>query len=122
MASTVFALFLIAHGLVHIAIYATPKDASKPAPFDPSSSWALAARHTDASVMRSASIALSLAVAAAYAASGWMLLLGGPWAPAAVVGVGLGLALKVLWFDPWLSLGIALDLVIVWVALAGWPA
>lgn len=38
-------LFLIAHGLIHPGIYSIPKDPEKPAPFDPTHSWALAAGH-----------------------------------------------------------------------------
>jgi hypothetical protein len=120
--TTVFALFLIAHGLLHIAIYAMPKDPSKPAPFDPSHSWVLASRDTEQSVMHSSSIAAALTVAAAYAAAGWLLLFGASWVAAALVGAALGVALKVLWFHPWLTIGLALDLSVLAAALTGWPS
>jgi hypothetical protein len=35
MLRVLFAGFLIAHGLVHPAVWATPKDPARPGPFDP---------------------------------------------------------------------------------------
>lgn len=117
------AAFLIAHGLIHVAIYATPKDPAKPAPFDPSRSWVLAAGHVSATPMRSASVALGLAVAAAYAASGWAVAIdAAAWTGTAALAAALGIALKGLWFNPWLTLGIALDVAVLAAATAGWPA
>lgn len=42
MVRLLVAAYLIAHGFVHVAIYVTPPDPSKPPPFDPHRSWALA--------------------------------------------------------------------------------
>src|SRR5688500_6658787 len=113
------AAFLIAHGLVHFAIYATPKDSSKPAPFDPSRSWALAAGHVRATSMRSVSLAGGVAVAAAYAAAGWSIAVDATFATGiAALAAALGIALKGLWFNPWLSLGIALDIAVLVAASA----
>src|SRR5688572_14157599 len=122
MTRLVVAGFLIAHGLVHVAIYATPKDPSKAAPFDPSRSWALAAGHVGATPMRSASLALGLAVAAAYAAAGGAVAINAAWAGIAAFAGVLGIALKALWFNPWLSLGLALDIAVLVAAAADWPA
>jgi hypothetical protein len=120
MASLV-ALFLIAHGLVHVAIYAAPPDPSKGAPFDPSRSWLLADRGVDAGAMRATSIALALATAAGFGVTGALLLLDGPWAGPAVVASLSGLTLKSMWFHLWLTLGVAIDLAVATAALAGLP-
>jgi hypothetical protein len=59
MLRTLFALFLIAHVLIHVAIYATPRDSAKPAPFDPGHSWALTTVDVDDHPARTASVALA---------------------------------------------------------------
>jgi hypothetical protein len=41
--------------------------------------------------------------------------------PLAVVAAGLGLVLKTLYFHPWLSLGVLLDLGVLSAALTQWP-
>jgi hypothetical protein len=79
MPRTLFALFLIAHGLIHGAIYATPRDSAKPAPFDPGHSWALASVHVADHPARSASIALACTAGLAFALAGVVLLAGGSW-------------------------------------------
>jgi hypothetical protein len=114
------AVLLLVHGLVHAAIYATPKDPTKPAPFDPARSWALAGQAA-AAPMRRASALIGLAVAAGYTAAGSMLLIDQEgWTAAAVAAASAALVLKVLWFNPWLTLGVALDLAVL-AAAAGWP-
>ena len=113
---------LIAHGLIHIAIYAKPSGAAREVPFDPSRSWALAGAHVGATPMRSTSQALGLAVAPAYAIAGWGIALDvAAWTAAAAVAAILGLALKGLWFNPWLLYGIALDIGVLAAIATGWP-
>jgi hypothetical protein len=121
MAHPVAAAFLIAHGLVHLAIYGIPADPDKPAPFDPGRSWVLDGGA--ATWARGASVAIACVVAAGFSAAGWMLAIDAPGA-AAVAGVaaGLGIVLKGVWFHPWLTVGLALDAGIVAAALLGWPA
>ena len=68
------------------------------------------------------SIALSLRRGRLVASAGWMLLIGAGWAAPALVGAVIGLGLKSLWFHPWLSLGIAIDLAVLAAVLGGWPA
>ena len=119
MPDLLVATFLVAHGLVHLAIYAVPADPSKPAPFDPSRSWVLVGRGVDAVTMRSASAALARVTAAAYAIAGAMLLLGAPWEAAGAVAAGAGLSLKSLWFHPWLVLGVGIDLAVLAVVMTG---
>lgn len=123
MTRALLAGFLLAHGLIHLAIYAAPVNPDKPAPFDPGHSWAAGSGRATATTMRSGSIVLACAVAAAYGAAGGMLALdAGPWAAAAVLAAVLGLVLKGLWFHPWLTLGVALDIAVAVAAVLGWPA
>jgi hypothetical protein len=116
------AAFLVAHGLVHLGIWVTPKDPIRPAPFDPSHSW-IVSPHSGEVAARSVSVALGCAIAATFCAAGWMVLLsasgtGGLLLLASVTA----LALKALWFHPWLVLGVAIDIAIVLAVLVGWPA
>ena len=123
MPRTLFALFLIAHGLIYGAIYATPRDSAKPAPFDPGHSRALAAVHVADHPARSASIALACTAGLAFALAGVVLLVGGSWwAPIAATAGIAGLLLKGLWFHPWLAVGVLLDLAVTVAALTGPPA
>jgi hypothetical protein len=119
MADALIGLFLVAHGLVHLAIYVIPPDPSKPAPFNPSRSWVLASRGVDAGVMRTSSIGIAVGTAVSYAAAGSLVLLGAAWAGAGVVAALMGVTLKSLWFHPWLSLGIAIDLAVLATVLTG---
>ena len=113
---------LITHDLVHVGIYASPRSTSKPVPFDPSRSWALAGAHVGAAPMHSASVALGLAVAAAYAAAGWALALDvAAWTGAAAAAAVLALVLKGVWFNPWPLYGIALDVGVLAAIAADWP-
>ena len=93
----------------------------KPVPFDPGHSWALGGDRTAAT--RSGSVALACAVAAAYSAAGLMVAIKATNS-AAVAGIAavLGLVLKGLWFHPWLTFGVALDIAIAVAAVLGWPA
>ena len=121
MTDLLITTFFITHGLVHLAIYATPANPDKPAPLDPGRSWALSGVTT--TWTRGASVALACAVAATYSAAGFMVAIEAPTA-AAVAGLAavLGLVLKGLWFHPWLTLGVALDIVVAVAAVQGWPA
>lgn len=121
MSDLIVPLFLVAHGLVHIAIYGSPQEPSRPAPFDPGRSWALEAQGMDAATTRSASLALALATAAAFGAAGFMVMIGAGGATAAFVAAVMGLTLKAFWFHPWLLLGIAIDLSVLAAVLSGWP-
>ena len=119
MAEPLLALFLLAHGLVHLAIYAIRPDPSKAAPFNPSRSWALAGRGTTTEVMRRTSTGLAVGTAVAYAAAGSVLLLDAPWIGLGAVAALLGLALKSLWFHPWLTVGVLIDVTVLAAVLTG---
>lgn len=109
--------FLIAHGLVHLAIWLLPKPADQKAPFDPDHSWLLGEQKT---------VALLLAVTAAV-----LLMAGGLglwahadwWRSVAAIGLAASFGLMVLFFNPWYLLieGVngALIVGIVWLT---WPS
>ncbi len=123
MTRTLVTTLLIAHGLLHLAIYATPVNPDKPVPFDPGHSWAFGGGRGAATSTRSASVALACAVAAAYRTAGWMVAIdSADWAAVVGLAVVLGLFLKAFWFHPWLTFGVALDIAIAVAAVLGWPA
>lgn len=112
--------FLAAHGLLHLAIWLPhpEPDPAKPPPFHPDHSAVLAAVHTPPSATHALSMALAAAAAAAYLLAAAAVVLGAAWAvPVTVAAALAGLALKGLYFHPWLLLGIALDVLVLVLAL-----
>ena len=108
--------FLIAHGLVHVAIWAPKYDREKAA-FDASHSWLIGERRPLAQVLAFAAAALLvLAGIALWAHGGW-------WRPTAVLGLSVSTVLLLLYFNTWylfiLPVNIAL---IVGIAFMEWPA
>jgi hypothetical protein len=113
----VFIGFLIAHGGVHAAIWATPRGKDQTVPFDPSHSWVLGAQ-------RGLAMAFALAATALIAAAGIGLWAQAQWwRTMAVAGLGLSFALMVLYFHPWFLpiqvINAALILGLVW---WDWPS
>lgn len=114
-------IFLILHGLVHAAIYTIPTEPGKAAPFDPRRSWALRVAHVGTYQTERLSVALAGLVAAVYALSGLVALVGVEWwVPVAGAAAILGLAFKVLYFHPWLVFGILLDAAVLTAVASGW--
>jgi hypothetical protein len=108
--------FFVAHGLVHVAIWAPKYDPGK-APFDASHSWLIGDRRALAQALAFAVAAiLILAGIALWAQGGW-------WRPTAVVGLGLSTALLLLYFNPWYLFILAVNTaLIVGIAAMDWPA
>ena len=109
--------FLIAHGLVHLAIWLMPKPAEQKAPFDPDHSWLLGDQKT---------VAVLLAVTAAVLLVGAGLGLWGAadwWRGVAVVGLVTSFSLMVVYFTPWYlfieGVNAALIVGIAWLT---WPS
>lgn len=125
MTALLLAGFLTAHGLVHLAVWLPhpAPEQDKPAPpFAPDHSALLTVASVPAVAARRTSEALAVAAAAALVLAGVAVAFGvGEAVPFAVLGAVLGLLLKVLFFHPWLSLGIALDLLVLAMALGSWP-
>jgi hypothetical protein len=111
-------IVLVVHGLIHPGIYGPPPGPDSP--WDTRRSWLFAG--LSASGRRAVAIGLASVAAAVYLVAGIALLAGaGWWAPAAVVASLVSLVLLVGYFHPWLSLGIVIDVAVIWAALSGWP-
>jgi hypothetical protein len=65
---------------------------------------------------------LASATTVAYVAAGVAVAVGSGWAVGLAAAAAIvGLSLKALYFNPWLSLGVLLDAVVLSAAVAGWP-
>ena len=116
--------FLGIHGLLHLAIWLPHpvSDPATPPPFHPDRSAVLTSAHMRAAMTHQLSMALAVGSAAAYLLTGVGVAIGTAWVlPMAVAAAASGLLLKGLFFHPWLSLGIALDVIVVLAAATGWP-
>ena len=118
------AAFLIAHGAVHLAIWLPPPptDAERQAPFAPDHSAVLTRTQVPQTASHLVAVGLAGAATVLYVVAGLAVALGSGWAVAlAAVAAIVGLALKVLFFNPWLTLGILLDAAVLSAALLSWP-
>ena len=124
IARLLIAGFLLGHALIHASYLAPrpPATAGGPAwPFELQGSWLLGRLGLDGEVGRALGIALIALtiggfVLAALAAAG--VAPAGMWAAGIAVGALASLGLLVIFFHPWLALGVAIDLGLLWVALA----
>ena len=111
---------LVAHGLVHAALWlpqAVGVRRSEDAPFDPGHSWLLSGL-SDSGV-RTLGCVLAVAAAIALAGAGLGYIAEQAWWPvAAMGGAGTSLALIVLYWDVWLSVGVLIDVAVVAGAIA----
>ena len=123
MGTTLLVAFLIAHGLVHLAIWLPhPDPAETAAPFAPDHSGLLVAVSVPQHTTRFLARALAVGTAVAYLFAGPGVAVGAGWAPVTAAAAAiLGLLLKLVYFNPWLLLGIALDGAVLSAALGGWP-
>ena len=109
-------VFLIAHGLVHIAIWAPKYDPAK-APFDAAHSWLIGDQRALARVLAfAAAVILVLAGVALWADVGW-------WRPTAIAGLTVSTALLVVYFSRWYLFIIAVNItLIISIGWMDWPA
>lgn len=116
--------FLTLHGLLHLAVW-LPKPApapAKPPPFEPDHSRVLTAVHVPVRSVHALAIGLAAGACAAYLLAAVSVSLGASWAVGVAVAAALlGLLLKGLYFHPWLSVGVLLDLGVLSSALVEWP-
>ncbi len=127
LARLLVAAFLVAHAAIHVGFVAPrppAKPGSPPWPFDLGRSWLL--RRLGVSAGTAGMIGLVL-VAATLAGFGAAVLatLGvlpaSTWDAAVALGSAASLVLLGICFHPWLVLGVAIDLLLLWVALvAAW--
>lgn len=119
--------FLLAHAAIHAGFLSAPRAAAAggPAwPFDLTGSWALSPLGLDPGIARTLGLALVALTMAGFALAAIAALGIGPsalWAASATVGAIASLALLLVFFHPWLALGIAIDVALLWaVLLADW--
>jgi hypothetical protein len=122
-----FAAFLLAHGAIHASFLAPrpPATAAGPTwPFEIARSWVLTSLGIQPASMRLLAMALVAATIAAFALAALAAAGVIPvelWGPASVAGAVASVALLVLFFQPWLVLGVVIDLGLLWaVLIAGW--
>jgi hypothetical protein len=121
------AALLVGHGWVHVMFVSPRPKASAVTvggphwPFDMGRSWLIGAG-LGPGLVRSVGVALTAVVLATFtlaALSTIGLLVPADWWPALImIGAAASLALLGLVFSPMLLLGVAIDLVLLWVALA----
>ncbi len=119
--------FLMAHGAIHTG-FISPQPATTPGappwPFDLGRSWALSSLGVAPDTLRLLGLALFVVTLGGFALAAVAtlgVLPSGTWEAAISVGSVASLVLLALFFHPWLVVGIALDLGLLWVVLAsGW--
>ena len=105
MMRTLLGGFVLAHGLVTIAIWAAPRTAD--APFDPGSSWLLGeSRRLAITTASVAAITAALAGVAYVAQQDW-------WAVPGIAAGAAGVTLMLLYFNFWLIAGLAINVAIL---------
>ena len=121
-----FAAFLLGHGLVHV-MFAAPPPASPDTPgaefaFDPGRSWLVTSRLLDLGLIKVVVVLLVVAVVAGYSltalATVGLLVPTSWWSGLLIASTTASLALMVIGLAPGLALGIAIDVVLLWVAVS----
>ncbi|MDD8027578.1 MAG: hypothetical protein PHI34_13830 [Acidobacteriota bacterium] len=117
-----FSLFIVAHGLVHAAIWLSPK--LEKAPFDPRHSWLLSRLGLQPDFIRVFAALLAAAAALTLVLGGIGLLTHqGWWLTPLYIGALTSLFLILVYFHPWLSFGLALDWGVLYlVVIRHWPS
>lgn len=115
--------FLLAHTAIHVGFISPrpPSTGRGPQwPFELSRSWALTRLGVDADlgrVLGMALVAVTLGGLALAAIAALGFLPAAVWPAAAAIGAIASIALLVLFFRPWLVLGVGIDLVLLWAVL-----
>ena len=129
---TIIALFLITHGLVHIALAAAPNPddtGSKAGAFFTSRerSWLLTRLGLNPSMIRWTGIVLVSSATLGFILAG-LGVFGVPglveiWRSAAILSAVISLVLLALYWHPWLIVGILIDIgILVSLLWANWPS
>ena len=120
--------FLIGHALVHASYLspAPPATAEGPEwPFEMARSWLVTGAGLDPALVRTLGTALvvttiALLVAAGLSTVGW-LVPSDWWSPLVVGGAVASALALAMFFHPWLVLGLAIDVALLWAVLVmGW--
>ena len=121
-------LFLLAHGLIHLSYLAPAPSpgAGRPEwPFDMANSWLVTNLGMSADLIRPLGTLLVVVVAGTLGAAGLatlgVLVPQEWWKPFVIVGAVASAVTLAIFFHPWIVIGIAIDLVLLWVVMgAGW--
>jgi hypothetical protein len=121
--SPLLTVFLVLHGLLHLGIWVpSPRRDGPEPPFVPDRSALLTAAAVPTAAAHRLSVLLAVVAAGAYVTAGLAVAFDTAWAvPLAVAAAVTGLALKLVFFHPWLILGVLLDLAVLIAAATGWP-
>jgi hypothetical protein len=121
MITALVSTFLFVHGLIHLTVWLPHGTTEQP--FNPRYSWVLAsAGLPQARVMNRAAVALASVTTMLYVIAGAATAAqSSGWTAAAVLAASVGLVLKSLWFNPWLSLGVLLDAAVIAAVATSWP-
>ncbi|MFL5726782.1 MAG: hypothetical protein ACJ765_02395 [Chloroflexota bacterium] len=119
--------FLLAHAAIHLG-FVTPAPAATaggpPWPFATDHSWLFGrfgVGPAGTRVVGNVLVAVTLIAFTVAGVAGLGLVPAGLWAPALTVGATASLGLLIAFFHPWLVLGVAIDVGLLWGALiAGW--
>ncbi|MCI3241836.1 MULTISPECIES: hypothetical protein [Streptomyces] len=125
MITLLVAAFLVVHGLLHPGVWTAPQQRADgaAAPFTPGHSWLLTSAGVSTTSAATAALTLAWWTAVVYVVAGSGVAAGAGWWPtAALVAASSGLVLKAVWFDPWLSVGVLLDLGVIAAVACSWPA
>jgi len=127
VATLVTAGLLLGHGLIHLFFVAgkpAPTAGGPEWPFELSRSWILTPLRIPtglAQVLGRGLVAATVAAFAVVALVAGGLLPSGLWTAVVVIAGAASLGLLGLFFRPWLVLGVAIDVVLMWVVVvAGW--
>ena len=115
MIRLLIAAFFVGHGLVHGIMFSLPfsAQASADLPYNPSHSWLLGDR-------RSVGLGFALTVTLAFVVAGGAYLANaGRWPAATIAASALSLALLLIYFTKWWSVGIVISVAL---AVAAWRA
>jgi hypothetical protein len=117
------AAFLVAHGLVHLLFVSPPPPATEGGPSWPFAldrSWILTPLGLGADMTRILGIALIALTIAGFALAAVVaigVLPSSLWVPAIVIGAVASVVVLGLFYQPWLTLGVAIDVVLLWAVL-----
>jgi hypothetical protein len=120
MSAIIVAGFLLGHALIH-ASYLAPQPQAKPGapawPFTLDHSWLLGPIGVDREISRVLGIGLVLVVLAAFALAAGAAIGVAPawlWRVGVALGAVASLAVLGVYFHPWLVIGVAIDLALLW--------
>ncbi len=127
MLQLLFPIFLLAHALIHLS-FLSPRPKAEAGgltwPFDLERSRLLGPLRVPSSRLRALGIVLLVFILAGYGLAAVTSLGIGPaslFVPGIVLGSVASAALLLVFFHPWLTLGIVIDVALLWAVLvAGW--